>query len=583
MIKKIILALILSGLLLPAGFAQKWVHSPELKKILSGIEEFEKKENNSDSFPLGRNTEGDFQRCYLFSKTIQSELKKIDSSKLNFDDWISWQLLLFITDDDVQEYELKRYLNPLLSDQGFHISFPGRASGNFTNKASLLRYLKTLNDFPRYVDEHLGLMRRGLKEGISQPAIIVQGFAATYNQHVVDDVSQSFFYRPFLKKPVQVNDKDWDSVASAGKIAVEKNIIPQYKRIKKFFEEEYTPAARKTLGVISYPNGEKYYQQRVNYFTTTALSYNQVYETGLKEVARIQADMETVLKEVKFKGSLKEFIAYLRTDSQFYVSTPEALLKEASFITKKIDGQLPRFFGKLPRQPYTVEPVPDYLAPNYTGGRYSGASINSTRSGAFWVNTYNLKSRPLYVLEALALHEAVPGHHLQISLSQELDSVPDFRRNLYVNAFGEGWALYGEYLGIEMGFYKNPYNRFGRLTYEMWRACRLVIDVGLHAKGWTREQAVNYLADHTALSLHEVNTEINRYIAWPGQALSYKMGELKIRELRKKAEEALKENFDIRAFHDMILSKGTVTLSILEKMTERFIAEQQAKLNKKNG
>ncbi|TAH04804.1 MAG: DUF885 domain-containing protein, partial [Sphingobacteriales bacterium] len=264
-------------------------------------------------------------------------------------------------------------------------------------------------------------------------------------------------------------------------------------------------------------------------------------------------------------------IAQLRNDDRFYVTTPDALLKEASFIAKKIDWTLPKFFGKLPRQPYGVQPVPAFLAPGYTGGRYSPASIRSGRAGEYWVNTYNLRSRPLYVLESLTLHEAVPGHHLQMALNQEVENVPAFRRNLYLSAYGEGWALYCEYLGTEMGFFKDPYSRFGKLTYEMWRACRLVIDVGIHAKGWTQQQAVDYLADHTALSLHEVNTEVVRYIAWPGQAVSYKIGELKIRELRKKAEAALGPKFDLRAFHDMILSRGTVTLGILEQMTNTFI------------
>src|SRR5829696_2724628 len=281
----------------------------------------------------------------------------------------------------------------------------------------------------------------------------------------------------------------------------------------------------------------------------------------MSEVQRIKKEMDSVIKAVSFKGSFADFIQFLRTDKQFFVDSPDALLKEASFIAKKIDGQLPKLFGKLPRMPYGVEPVPDYLAPSYTTGRYSGTSIRSKRGGMYWVNTYNLPSRTLYTLESLTLHEAVPGHHLQISLSQELTNLPEFRQRFYVNAFGEGWGLYSEYLGYELGLYKNPYSLFGRLTYEMWRACRLVIDVGIHWKGWTREQAVSYLADNTALSLHEVNTEVNRYIAWPGQALSYKMGELKIIALRRKAEAALGEKFDVRRFHDALLSEGSVTLS----------------------
>jgi uncharacterized protein (DUF885 family) len=295
----------------------------------------------------------------------------------------------------------------------------------------------------------------------------------------------------------------------------------------------------------------------------------------LQEVVRIKQEMLEVMKEVNFTGSLKEFIASLRTDPKFYATSPEQLLKEASFIAKKADGALPKFFATLPRQPYGVEPVPAHLAPTYTAGRYSGAPVNGKRAGFYWVNIYDLKSRPLYALEALTLHEAMPGHHLQIALTKELTGLPEFRRNLYVNAFGEGWGLYCEYLGTEMGFYKDPYSRFGKLTYEMWRASRLVIDVALHTKGWTREQAVTYLSENTALSLHEVNTEINRYISWPGQALAYKMGELKIKELRKRAEDKLNDKFDIREFHDLILSQGTVTLRILEQMVNKYISEKQ--------
>jgi uncharacterized protein (DUF885 family) len=354
-------------------------------------------------------------------------------------------------------------------------------------------------------------------------------------------------------------------------------VVPSFKKIKTFFEQEYFPATRKTLGASAMPDGKEYYKALVKFYTTTNLTPDEVYNIGKSEVARIRKEMDSVIKVVAFKGSFVDFIQFLRTDKQFYAASPEALLKEASYIAKKIDGQLPRLFGKLPRQPYGVEPVPDYLGPSYTTGRYSGAPIRSKRAGMYWVNTYNLKSRTLYTLEALTLHEAVPGHHLQIALSQELTNLPQFRQRFYVNAFGEGWGLYSEYLGYELGLYKDPYSLFGRLTYEMWRACRLVIDVGIHWKGWTKEQSVDFLASNSALSLHEVNTEVNRYIAWPGQALAYKMGEIKLKELRKKAEEVLKENFDIRAFHDLVLSEGAVTLSILEGMVNDFIAGELKK------
>jgi uncharacterized protein (DUF885 family) len=282
--------------------------------------------------------------------------------------------------------------------------------------------------------------------------------------------------------------------------------------------------------------------------------------------------MQKVVAQVGFQGSFEDFLQQLRTDPRFYARSPEELLKQAAWIAKRMDGKLPSLFRRLPRQPYGVEPVPPDIAPKYTGGRYVGAPLDGTRAGTYWVNTYALESRPLYTLEALTLHEAVPGHHLQIALAKELLGLPPFRRHAYVDAFGEGWGLYSERLGLEAGFYTDPYTNFGRLTYEMWRACRLVVDTGLHAKGWSRDQAIEFMAARTALSRHEIETEVDRYISWPGQALAYKMGELKIRELRARAEKALGERFDVRAFHDAVLENGTVPLTVLEERIDAFIA-----------
>ncbi len=549
-----------------------------LREVLKKIEDFNKAEQKRDSSlarPLGSHGEEDAKRNFDFYLDLQQQLKKMDVSKLSAADQINYELLLYSFEDDISSYQFKTYLNPILADGGFHTYLPSMANAPMRSAKEYTTYIDKLKDLTRYVDEHLVLMRKGLSLGISQPLVIFPGYENTYQQHIVNDATASVFYKPFAKKPVSISDTEWAAIYASGKAAIEKQVIPAYQSIKTFFDKEYLPATRKTLGAKDLPDGETFYLERVKHYTTTDQSIEDIYQTGLHEVERIQKAMQDVMNEVQFKGNLKEFIAFLRTDPRFYVKTPDDLLKEASYIAKKADGQLPLLFGKLPRQPYGVEPVPADLAPIYTGGRYSGAPITSKRAGHYWVNTYNLPSRPLYTLEALTLHEAVPGHHLQISLTQELENLPMFRRNLYVNAFGEGWGLYCEWLGYEMGFYKDPYNRFGQLTYDMWRACRLVIDVGLHAKGWTKEQAVAYLSDNTALSLHEVNTEINRYIAWPGQALAYKTGELKIKALRKKAEDALGEKFDVRRFHDTILSEGTVTMKILEKMVDRFIADSK--------
>ncbi len=554
-----------------------------INRVLRSIGNFQERERKRDSVSnhlLGSNNEEDQRRRFLFYDSVNTELNRISSNSLAFAEQINLELLKYSIEDDIYSYKYQAYLNPILADEGFHTSLAGMGSQIPGTKKEFEDYTKRLKDIPRFVNEYLELMRKGLSLGISQPSNILNGYENTYTQHIVTDVTKSVFYKPFLKKPFSISDEDWKKITGEGSKAILDYAVEGYKKIKIFFDTEYLPKTRTAGGVSNIPNGIDYYKELVHHYTTTALSYEDIYQLGLQEVDRIKKEMQEVLKEASFNGSMQEFINYLRTDPKFYATTAEQLLKEASYIAKKADGFLPRFFGKLPRQPYNVEPVPAHLAPTYTAGRYSGANIRSKNSGHYWVNTYNLSSRPLYALEALTLHEAVPGHHLQTSLTQELDSLPQFRRNLYVNAFGEGWGLYCEYLGTEMGFYKDPYSHFGRLTYEMWRACRLVLDVALHTKGWTREQAVKYLAENTALSLHEVNTEINRYISWPGQALAYKMGEIKIKELRKKAEERLKDKFDIREFHDLILSQGTLTLSLLEKIVDKWMAEKFA--NKMN-
>ena len=348
-------------------------------------------------------------------------------------------------------------------------------------------------------------------------------------------------------------------------------MIPQFKRIKTFFETEYLPNTRTSLGVSEIPNGREYYQNRLDYYTTLDLTAEEIHQIGLEEVARINSEMKKIIAEVEFDGSFEEFIHFLRTDEQFYAKTGEELLMEARDIAKRIDAKLPAYFKTLPRKPYGVTKVPDAIAPKYTTGRYIGAS-DETQPGYYWVNTYNLSNRPLYVLPSLTAHEAVPGHHLQNALNAELgDSIPKFRRNMYLSAYGEGWGLYSEFLAEDMGIYTTPYELFGKLTYEQWRACRLVIDTGIHAMGWSREEAVAYFEKKTALSMHNINTEVDRYISWPGQAVSYKIGEIKIRELRKKAEETLGADFNIQDFHEVILEQGVVTLPILEERVNTFI------------
>ena len=528
---------------------------------------------DEEEFPLGLFTSDHYSSEAEFAGELLEELASIETSNLDETDQISHELLKFVLQEQIDYYEFKRYLNPLLSDAGFHSNLPYMVRP-MASYDDVKTYLNKLNAIPGFVDQNLVNLREGLELGISQPRVIFKGYESTYDSHIVDNAEESFFYSPFRNLPPDMNTEQQDSVLWQAKLAIDESVIPQFKRIKAFFEDEYLPGTRESLGISDTPNGRESYQNRINYYTTsTEYTAEDIHQIGLMEVARIKAEMQKIINELDFRGSFDDFLTFLRTDEQFYAKTPEEILQIARDMSKRADAQLPRFFRTLPRKPYGVAPVPDAIAPKYTGGRYIPPS-KDTDPGYYWVNTYNLPSRTLYTLPSLTVHEAVPGHHLQGALNSELgDSIPQFRKNLYLSAYGEGWGLYTEYLADEMGMYTTPYEKFGQLTYEMWRACRLVVDTGIHALGWTREQVVDFMASNTALSLHEISTETDRYISWPGQALSYKIGELKIRELRNKAKEQLGSEFDIRDFHEIILEQGTVTLPILERRINTYIEE----------
>ncbi|TVZ57938.1 uncharacterized protein (DUF885 family) [Flavobacteriaceae bacterium MAR_2010_105] len=507
-----------------------------------------------------------------FSKKLKEELEQVSEEGLSETEKISRALLLFVLQDKIDENTYKTYLNTITNESAFHLNLSRMGNRTLNTKEQVDDYLRQLDKLPKRIDYNLDLLRASAKEGLAQPRVVFNNYDDTYNKHIVSDVTTSEFYKPFLNLPDSFSPTLKDSIIQIAKVSVQKNAVDQYKKIKRFFIEEYFPNTRKGLGISTVPNGEAFYQNRINYFTTSnQYTADDIHQIGLNEVARIKAEMQTIIDDLGFKGSFADFLEFLRTDEQFYPKTAKELLMFARDIAKRIDAELPKFFKTLPRKPYGVIPVPADLAPNYTGGRYSGSNSDTT-AGFYWVNTYNLPSRTLYTIPALTAHEAVPGHHLQISLNNELpETIPSFRRRLYLSAYGEGWGLYSEYLADEMNIYTTPYEKFGQLTYEMWRACRLVVDTGVHAKGWTRQQMLDYMAKNTALSIHEVTTETDRYISWPGQALSYKIGEIKIRELRKKAEAALGEKFDIREFHEVILAEGTVTLSIMEQRVNNYI------------
>ena len=544
--------------------------STELAMLINSYED--RKSYDRDKYPLGLYTREYYKAEADYAENQLQNFACIKMDDLSETEQISVELLKFVLQDKIDFYKFERFLNPLLSDSGFHssLNYQIRPLNNYW---AVKEYLKKLNALPEFVNQHFVNLREGLDKGVSQPRVIFKGYETTYNDHIVSDFKKSPFYKPFNNLPSSLSQTQKDSILTAAKNVIEQKVVPEFKRIKTFFETEYFPKTRTTLGVSETPNGVTYYQNRINFYTTsTQYSAEDIHQIGLKEVARIKAEMQKIIKELNFKGSFADFFKFLRTDKQFYAKTPREILMIARDMAKRADAQLPKFFKTLPRKPYGVAPVPDAIAPKYTGGRYIGTSKNSIEHGYYWVNTYDLPSRTLYTLPALTVHEAVPGHHLQGSLNNELgDSIPQFRRNLYLSAYGEGWGLYSEFLADEMGMYTTPYEQFGKYTYEMWRACRLVVDTGIHAKGWTRDQVVKYMSENTALSLYEINTETDRYISWPGQALSYKIGEIKIRELRKKAESELNEKFDIRDFHEVILEQGTVTLAILETRVNNYI------------
>ncbi len=544
--------------------------SKELDIIIQSHQRRESYDKNK--YPLGLYTRGYYKQEAEYAENQLQYFKCIKLDELSETEQISAKLLKFVLQDKIDFYKFERFLNPLLSDSGFHSSLNYQIKP-LNNYWEVKEYLKKLNSLPEFVNQHFVNLREGLAKGVSQPKVIFKGYESTYNNHIVDDFKKSPFYKPFQNLPSSLHQSQKDSVLTAAKNVIEQKVVPEFKRIKTFFETEYLPKTRTTLGVSETPNGAAYYQNRINFYTTSKqYTADDIHQIGLKEVARIKAEMQKIIKELNFIGSFADFLKFLRTDKHFYAKSPKELLMIARDMAKRADAQLPKFFKTLPRKPYGVAPVPDAIAPKYTGGRYIGTSKNSTSPGYYWVNTYDLSSRTLYTLPSLTVHEAVPGHHLQGSLNNELgDSIPQFRKDLYLSAYGEGWGLYSEFLADEMGMYTTPYEQFGKFTYEMWRACRLVVDTGIHAKGWSREQVVNYMSENTALSLHEINTETDRYISWPGQALSYKIGELKIRELRKKAEKELQNKFDIRDFHEIILEQGTVTLAILEERINNYI------------
>ncbi|PWB51375.1 MAG: DUF885 domain-containing protein [Anaerolineales bacterium] len=503
---------------------------------------------------------------------FNTRLQAIDRQGLTREDQLNYDLFQPLVQNDSAEIGFNAHRLPISRTAGFHLIFPDVFQiMPFNTLDDYANYISRLEAFKSYTLENIELMRLGIRTGYLPPRCTLLDIDQQFTAQMVTEPTQSVFYQPFTHLPDHFSEAERKKLAEAAQKAILRSIVPAYQTLQEFVDKVYQPAAREGIASTDLPDGEAFYAHRIYYYTSLHQTAQQVHQTGLAEVKRIRGEMEAVIKKTGWSGSMAGFLEFLRTDPRFYVSTPEALLEKTALVLKRMDGELPRLFKTLPRLPYGIRPIPDYAAPGETAAYCMPGLGDGTRASMYYVNTYDLPSRPLYEIEALSLHEAVPGHHLQLALQAELADLPMFRRYSGYQSFVEGWALYSERLGLEAGFYTDPYSDFGRLSYEMWRACRLVVDTGMHALGWSRQEGIDHLVENTSSTLLNIVNEIDRYIAWPGQALAYKMGELKIRELRQQAETRLGERFNLREFHDVLLLQGAVPLSVLERMVEEYI------------
>lgn len=507
------------------------------------------------------------------AKSYLKALDNMASTPLDNDSRINLIMQRYRLQDLVDQYEYQAHLIPITSEYGFHssLAFLPRTS-KFNSEQDYQNYLSRLRAFPDYFRQQMAWMREGLRIGLTQPRIVLNGFEETALAFVHNDPKDSIFYQPFANLG-SLPEAQAAALQKQAQAVIRELVMPAYQAFHAFLINEYLPRSKSDIAAKSWPRGEEYYQNRVRYYTTTDMQADAIHQLGLAEVKRIRDEMQVVMQAAGFTGEHAQFIEFLRTDPQFYATSAEQLIKEATYLAKMADAALPQLFRLLPRTPYGVAPVPESIAPKYTTGRYISPSRDD-QPGYYWVNTYALDKRPLYQLPALTLHEAVPGHHLQNALAREMTHLPPVRRYTYISAFGEGWGLYSEYLGKEIGFYRTPYEEFGRLSYEMWRACRLVVDTGMHMMGWSRQQAIDFMLENTALSAHNVTTEIDRYISWPAQALSYKIGEITIKSLRAKAQQQLGSDFDVREFHDVILQNGSIPLDVLQTQVDHYLQQK---------
>ncbi|WP_240928057.1 DUF885 domain-containing protein [Thalassoroseus pseudoceratinae] len=513
------------------------------------------------------------EEYHKYEVSVLKRLKTIDPNKLSPEDRINYRLFQREYQDSVDAWKYRWHLVPLTQRDGIQDASSTADALRFETVKDYEDWIARMNGMLTYMDQTIVLMQRGIELNIVHARIVMERVPHQIERQIVEDPTKSLFYKPFRKFPKSIPAAEQQRLRTQAQTAIRTAVVPAYEKMLTFFTDEYLPACFDRVGVWQIPLGQEFYAQRARKFTTTELTPQEIHDIGLKEVKRIRAEMETIVKEVGWEGTFAEFLTHLRTDEKFYTNSPNELLEAYQAVCRRIDPELPKLFKKLPRIPYGIEAIPAHIAPDTTTAYYRPPSADGRRPGTYFVNLYKPEVRPTYEMEALSLHESVPGHHLQIALAMERGALPEFRRYGGYTAFVEGWALYGEKLGYELGMYEDPYSRFGQLTYEMWRAIRLVVDTGMHSLKWTRQDAIDLFKENTAKTELDIVNEVDRYIAWPGQALAYKIGEIRISELRKRAEQELGDEFDIREFHDVVLRNGAVTLDVLEQNVEAWLKE----------
>ena len=555
----------------------------ELKKLFDAEWQRGLRENPINASYLGDRRYNDqwpelslaqIEKSHKSERAVLKRLAGISRAALSRNDQLNYDLFKNGYARGVEGYRFRDFLIPLDQRGGLQTLDELTDLLRFTTEKDFADWAARLEKLGAYVDQHIPLMRQGMRENIMPPKVVFQRIPTQIEKLLVARPEDSTFYRPFKDFPASIPLAQQEALRARARKAITEGVIPAYRRFGEFFRAEYLPACRDTIAASSLPDGKEYYAYRARLFTTTDLTPDQIHEIGLNEVKRIRGEMDGIIRSTGFKGDFQKFLKFLRNDDRFYFATGQELLDAYLALSKRIDPELVKLFGTLPRTPYGVKAVPDNIAPDTTTAYYQQPAADGSRAGYFYANLYQPESRPKYEMEALTFHEAVPGHHFQIALQQELGELPNFRKYGGYTAFVEGWGLYAESLGGELGFYTDPYSKFGQLTYEMWRAIRLVVDTGMHDQGWTRQQAIDLFTENTAKSELDIVNEVDRYIAWPGQALAYKIGELKIKELRARATRKLGDKFDVRGFHDVVLGSGALPLNILERNVDTWIARQ---------